>query len=207
MTAPGRTDVSTSKLPTSKSTQGEADGVFALFGKNEPVIEDPRAGRVTGGDGVRRFVAEAKPFWAAGAGPSFTSDDQERSSHGIGRNSELSEGGLAQQSTRASRRSRGIGRHRSGHHFVACLHELAFNRQHSIRSAFVPPEPGADHTDIVARYVEEGLMTGDVSATFNTHDPDMYFREPSGPRVCTGAAPRWVSFSKVCSLKERRVSE
>ena len=175
------TDPTESYLPL--LVAGDADGVLALFGKNEPVIEDPRAGRVTGVEGVRRFVAEATAFWAEGSTTVLhlrTTKSEVRT---------VSEDILSYQKedwhNGALELPGAVVASVDADQMITALHvyftNWPFNRRHTIRPAFVSPEPAADHTDIVARYVEEGLMIGDVSGVLNTQDADLYFREPSGP--------------------------
>jgi hypothetical protein len=175
------TDPTESYLPL--LVAGDADGVLALFGNNEPVIEDPRAGRVTGVEGVRRFVAEATAFWAEGSTTvlhlrTTRSEVRTVSEDILSYQKEDWHNGVLELPV-------AVVASVDSDQAVTALHvyftNWPFNGRHSIRRAFVSPEAGAHHTDIVARYVEEGLMAGDVSAILNTQDADLYFREPSGP--------------------------
>jgi hypothetical protein len=175
------TDPTESYLPL--LVAGDADGVVALFGNNEPVIEDPRAGRVTSVEGVRRFVAEATAFWAEGSTTvlhlrTTRSEVRTVSEDILSYQKEDWHNGVLELPV-------AVVASVDSDQAVTALHvyftNWPFNGRHSIRRAFVSPEAGAHHTDIVARYVEEGLMAGDVSAILNTQDADLYFREPSGP--------------------------
>jgi hypothetical protein len=175
------TDPTESYLPL--LVAGDADGVLALFGNNEPVVDDPRAGRVTGVEGVRRFVAEATAFWAEGSTTvlhlrTTKSEVRTVSEDILSYQKEDWHNGVLELPV-AVVASVDAGQ------AITALHvyftNWPFNRRHSIRRAFVSPESEVHHTDIVARYVEEGLMTGDVAAVLNTQDADLYFREPSGP--------------------------
>jgi hypothetical protein len=162
---------------------GDADGVLAVFGDNEPVIEDPRAGRVAGVDGVRAFVEEAAQFWAAGEATvlhlrTTSSGGRTVSEEIVSYRMDDWHNGILELPVAAVA---SFGDDQAVTELHVYFTNWPFNRRHSIRRAFVSPEPGASFTDVVARYIGEGLLTGDVTATLDTHDPDMYFREPSGP--------------------------
>lgn len=152
---------------------GDVDGIAGLFG-GEPLIEDPREGRVAGRAGVEALVASTES-WLAGRDPSVqhlrTTRGERRtvSEHVLHAGAiELPVGVVAVP----------------GDGGVAELHVYhtmwPFNGGHTVRPHFVEPDPGAELRDVIAQFAK-CLGSGDVDGAQRLFEADLYMREASGP--------------------------
>ncbi len=156
---------------------GDVDGLMAIFGAS-PRIDDPRAGRITGADGVRRFAAQAHE-WLAG----------------------LSAHVSPVRTTRSDRRTvaeQDLHLTIDGHDVhlptavVAERHDdprlerltvyhstWPLTGAHAVRPPVLEVDPGLEAPDVIGSY-ELALAQGNLQSVMECFETDASFREPAG---------------------------
>lgn len=163
---------------------GDVNAVLALFA-GEPLIEDPRHGRVAGEDAVRDFVA-AQAEWMR---DSDLSAEPIRTTTGPTRSLTESLAELTMNGTRtelpiavvADRAPTGKATAIRVYHS-----QWPLLGSHRLRGPILLEDPDLVIPDVVGAYMA-ALGTGDLEGSLSVFEPDGYFREPSGgPYVYRG---------------------
>jgi hypothetical protein len=168
------TDPTAAYLPALSS--GKADSVLALF-SGDPVINDPRAGRVAGRDAVGSFVA-SQARWLRDHRVEFESL---RTTVGRGLSLTESLARLTIDGKRTELPFAVVGEERGGGlQEVRVYHSnWPLEGRHRLRSPIIPEDRGLVLPDIVAAYME-ALDSGNLADSMAVFEPTGYFREPSG---------------------------
>lgn len=162
---------------------GRADAILALF-SGEPLIDDPRAGRVAGRDAVRAFVT-AQAEWIRKRHVELT---VLRTT--TGRKRSLTEA-LARLTVGGERTELPIavvGEGTGGTLGAIRVYHSNWplEGRHSLRAPIVPEDPDLVLPDIVAAYMD-ALHSANLSGSMSVFEPEGYFREPSGgPHIYRG---------------------
>lgn len=155
---------------------GDADGVVDAFA-GEPVIEDPRAGRVAGADHVRRFVKESAAWLAerdARVEPARTTSSAERDVVESVLHLRLDHGPWPLPVAVVADREGDAVRELRVYHSTWPL-----TGGHVVRRPMLPPDPSIELSDAVAAY-QRALAAGDLDGVLAVYDPTGSFREPAG---------------------------
>jgi len=163
---------------------GDVDAVHALFA-GEPLIEDPRHGRVAGNDALRDFVAAQVTWMREGdltLKPIRTT---------IGPTRSLSEwlATLTVQGARTELPIAVVGDRTPAGVLTAIRvyhSQWPLLGSHRLRGPILPEDPDLVIPDVVGSYMA-ALGSGDLQGSLSVFEPDGYFREPSGgPYVYRG---------------------
>ena len=159
---------------------GRADAIMALFAA-DPVIADPRAGRVVGREAAAEFVA-SQSKWMRDHRVEF---EPIRTTVGRGLSVTESLAWLTVDGKRTELPFAVVGdggRGESG----GCLREIRvyhsnwpLEARHRLRPPIIPEDRRLVLPDIVAAYMD-ALGSGDLAGSLSVFEPDGYFREPSG---------------------------
>ena len=159
--------------------QGDVEGLAGLFGNTEPLVNDVREGRVEGRPGLERLV-ESTTKWLAGKrayvqhlrttnGPKRSISEEILHIDLFGKKIELPVGVLALKNAAGAIIA------------IHVYHTLwPLKHKHTVREAFVEPDPNAEHTGVVLSFVKN-LGVGDIAGALQMFEPDLYLREASGP--------------------------
>ncbi|MGZ6314071.1 MAG: nuclear transport factor 2 family protein, partial [Candidatus Limnocylindrales bacterium] len=162
---------------------GRAEAVLALF-SGDPLIDDPRAGRIAGGRAVREFVtAQAK--WVREHRAEF---ELLRTTAGRGLSLTETLAHLTVNGERTELPIAVVGEVPGGSLRALRIYHSNWplEGRHRLRAPIVPENPGLILPDIVGAYME-ALHSANLEGSMSVFEPDGYFREPSGgPHIYRG---------------------
>jgi hypothetical protein len=159
---------------------GRVDAILALFGA-DPVIDDPRAGRVVGREAAVEFVA-SQAKWMRDHSVEF-----EPIRTTVGRGLSVSES-LARLTVDGKRTElpfavvgdESRGESGGGLREIRVYHSnWPLEGRHRLRPPIIPEDRSLVLPDIVADYMA-ALESGNLAGSVSVFEPTGYFREPSG---------------------------
>jgi hypothetical protein len=155
---------------------GRADAILALF-SDEPLIDDPRAGRVAGKAAVGEFVA-AQARWMAEHQVEL---EPLRTTAGRGRSMTESLAHLTVDGVKTELPIAVVGDSRSGGlRWIRTYHSnWPLEGRHRLRPPIIAEDRSLVLPDIVGAYME-ALDAGNLAGSQAVFEPTGYFREPSG---------------------------
>lgn len=162
---------------------GRAEAIQALF-SGEPLIDDPRAGRVAGRDAVRAFVT-AQAEWMREHHVEITGL---RTTIGRGRSLTEALARLTVDGKRTELPVAVVGEGTGGVlRAIRVYHSnWPLEGRHRPRPPIIPEDPGLALPDIVSAYMD-ALHSANLAGSMSVFEPDGYFREPSGgPHIYRG---------------------
>jgi len=168
------TDPTAAYLPALSA--GRANAVLGLFA-GEPVINDPRAGRVAGREAVDSFVA-SQAQWMRDHGVEF---EPLRTTVGRGLSLTESLARLTVDGKRTELPFAVVGDERGGGlREIRVYHSnWPLEGRHRLRPPILPEDRGLVLPGIVAAYMD-ALGSGNLAGSMAVFEPTGYFREPSG---------------------------
>ena len=155
---------------------GLADTIAGMF-SGEPVLDDPRFGRVAGREAVASYVA-SQAEWMREHRMEF---EPIRTSTGKGLSLTESLARLTVDGERTELPFAVVGDRTGGSlRQIRVYHSnWPLEGRHRLRSPIIPRDPSLVLPDIVAAYMD-ALDTGNLQGSISVFEPTGYFREPSG---------------------------